>query len=737
MSRAPMHRDGPVAWLTTTDHKKIGILYCVTAFGFFLIGGTLADVMRTELAETGRQLVTPQAYNGLFTIHGIVMIFLFVAPFGIGLANYLIPLQIGAPDMAFPRLNALSYWFFVGGGLLVLLSGFASAGGGAQTGWYMYAPLSGLRYSPGVGPDLLILGLALVAISTLLSGVNVITTTFLMRAPGMTMWRLPIFTWNMVVTSILGLVAFPPALAAFVLLLFDRRLGGFAFDPQGGGDPIIYQHLFWFLGHPEVYILILPFFGVITEIIPVFSRKPLFGYTGFVLATLAIGALSTGVWAHHMFTTGEVDNPFFSAMTLLIAVPTGVKFFNWIGTMWGGRIRFGVPMLFSIGFLLNFLIGGVTGVMLASAPIDYSVSDSYFLVSHFHYTMMGGSVFGIFAAIYFWWPKMTGYLLSERMGRAVFALLFVGFNLTFWPQFVLGLRGMPRRIVDYASDLGWDTPNLVSTMGAGVLTIGVLVFLTDVWRSRRRRTPAGDDPWGGYSLEWATTSPPPEHNFTSMPRIRSERPAFDLHHPTADAGAERRRPRHGEVRTPILRVALRLRARTRDDLLVPHVRGGGRRRPVVFRADAVDRGDVVVASGHRPGHRGLRRSRGLPLGRSRPRRGVVPAGLGLADLPGPRRDRDRGEPGVRLDPVAGGCGAAAVGDRRPGAREPPVAAPVRCARSARCGDSTGAGCRACEGSAGPPSSCAPSPWPWPPGRAAGTPARAPVPCCRRTARGRA
>ena len=671
MSRAPMHRDGPVAWLTTTDHKKIGILYCVTAFGFFLIGGTLADVMRTELAETGRQLVTPQAYNGLFTIHGIVMIFLFVAPFGIGLANYLIPLQIGAPDMAFPRLNALSYWFFVGGGLLVLLSGFASAGGGAQTGWYMYAPLSGLRYSPGVGPDLLILGLALVAISTLLSGVNVITTTFLMRAPGMTMWRLPIFTWNMVVTSILGLVAFPPALAAFVLLLFDRRLGGFAFDPQGGGDPIIYQHLFWFLGHPEVYILILPFFGVITEIIPVFSRKPLFGYTGFVLATLAIGALSTGVWAHHMFTTGEVDNPFFSAMTLLIAVPTGVKFFNWIGTMWGGRIRFGVPMLFSIGFLLNFLIGGVTGVMLASAPIDYSVSDSYFLVSHFHYTMMGGSVFGIFAAIYFWWPKMTGYLLSERMGRAVFALLFVGFNLTFWPQFVLGLRGMPRRIVDYASDLGWDTPNLVSTMGAGVLTIGVLVFLTDVWRSRRRRTPAGDDPWGGYSLEWATTSPPPEHNFSSMPRIRSERPAFDLHHPKEPV-SRRRRPRHGEVRTPILRAAVGLRARAGDDLLVPHLRGGGRGRPVVFRVDAVDRRDVVVASGHRPGHRGLRRSRGLPLGRGGPRRRVVPAGLGLADLPGARRDRDRREPGVRVDPVAGGCGAAAVGDRRPGAREPPV-----------------------------------------------------------------
>jgi cytochrome c oxidase subunit I len=535
---APTPKQGPVAWLTTTDHKKIGILYCVTAFCFFLVGGALADTMRTELAEPGRQLVTAQTYNTLFTIHGIVMIFLFVAPFGVGLANYLVPLQIGAPDMAFPRLNALSYWCFVGGGLLVLLAAFASAGGGAQTGWYLYAPLSGIRYSPGVAPDLLILGLALVAMSTLLSGINVITTTFLMRAPGMTMWRLPILTWNLIVTAFLGLVAFPPALAAFILLLLDRRMGGHAFDPVGGGDPIIYQHLFWFLGHPEVYILILPFFGVITEIIPVFSRKPLFGYTGFVLATLAIGTLSTGVWAHHMFTTGVVDNPFFSAMTLTIAVPTGVKFFNWIGTMWDGKIRFGVPMLFSIGFMLNFLIGGVTGVLLASAPIDFQVSDSYFLVSHFHYTMMGGAVFGIFAAIYFWWPKMTGYLLRERLGRWVFALLFVGFNLTFWPQFVVGLRGMPRRIVDYAEDLGWATPNLVSSIGAGVLTVGVLMFLADVVVSRRVRTPAGDDPWGGYSLEWVTTSPPPEHNFASLPPIRSERPAFDLRHPEV-AAAER------------------------------------------------------------------------------------------------------------------------------------------------------------------------------------------------------
>ncbi|MGZ5128822.1 MAG: cytochrome c oxidase subunit I [Actinomycetota bacterium] len=524
-------RPGPVSWLTTTNHKHIGIMYCVTAFAFFLIGGALADLLRTELAEPGRQLLSNEAYNTTFTIHGTLMIFLFVAPFGAGLGNYLIPLQIGAPDMAFPRLNALSYWAFAGGGLLVLLSGFAAAGGGTATGWTAYPPLSEARLSPSIATDLWILGLALVAMATLLTGINILTTVFLMRAPGMTMWRIPIFTWNMVVTSILGLVAFPPAVAAFGLLLVDRRVGGHAFDPLGGGDPVIYQHLFWFLGHPEVYILILPFFGVVTEIIPVFARKPLFGYLGFVLATLAIGALSVGVWAHHMFTTGVVDTPFFSAMTFTIAVPTGVKFFNWIGTMWGGKIRLATPMLFTIGFLLNFLIGGVTGVLLASAPIDFQVADSYFLVSHFHYTMMGGAVFGIFAAIYFWYPKMTGAMLRESLGRWVFYLLFFGFNLTFWPQFVVGLRGMPRRIVDYATGLGFDTPNLVSTIGAGVMTVAVLLFLADVWISRRRRIPAGDDPWGGSSLGWATTSPPPEHNFVTVPRIRSARPAFDLHHP--------------------------------------------------------------------------------------------------------------------------------------------------------------------------------------------------------------
>ncbi len=532
MTRADATPVGPgiVHRLISTDHKNIGILYCVSAFLFFLVGGSLAELMRTELMESGRQLVSSETYNTLFTIHGTVMIFLFVAPFGAGLANYLIPLQIGAPDMAFPRLNLTSFYFFLGGGILVLLAGVATAGQAAAMGWTAYPPLSEIRLSPGVGPDLWILGIALVAISSLMNGVNILTTAFLMRAPGMTMWRLPVFTWNMIVVAILGLVAFPPAVAGLTLLLIDRRLGGLVYNAPAGGDPTIYQHLFWFLGHPEVYILILPFFGVITEIIPVFSRKPLFGYTGFVLATLTIGTLSTGVWAHHMFTTGVVDNPFFAAMTLLIAVPTGVKFFNWVGSMWGGKIWLAVPMLFSVGFMLNFLIGGVTGVMLASPAIDYQAQDTYFLVAHFHYTMFGGAVFGIFAAIYFWFPKMTGVMLSERLGRAVFFLLFVGFNLTFWPQFVLGQRGMPRRYVDYSSGLGYDTPNLVSTIGSYVMAVAILVFLWSVGSALRRRHPAGNDPWGGYSLEWTTTSPPPEYNFDRLPRIRSERPGFDVVH---------------------------------------------------------------------------------------------------------------------------------------------------------------------------------------------------------------
>jgi cytochrome c oxidase subunit 1 len=526
-------RAGPVGWLTTTDHKRIGVMYLVTTFGFFLVGGVMALAIRSELAQPGVQFFGRQSYAQLFTIHGTTMIFLFLGPFGLGLANYLVPLQVGAPDMAFPRLNALSYWLFLAGGL-VIFSGFGAAGGAANAGWTGYPPLSELRMSPGAGIDLWLLGLLLTSASSILTGVNLITTIMLFRAPGMTMWRLPIFTWDMLVTSLLVLMAFPPLAAGFSLLLIDRRLGGHAFDPFHGGDPILYQHLFWFLGHPEVYIIILPVFGMITEIIPVFSRKPAFGYSGMIFSTVAIAGLSMTVWAHHMFTTGAIDNPFFSGMSMLIAVPTGVKFFNWIGSMWRGRIAFTTPMLFAIGFLLNFLIGGVTGVMLASPPIDFQAQDTYFLVAHFHYTMMGGAAFGVFAAIYFWFPKITGIRLGERLGKVCFWLIFVGFNLTFWPQFVLGERGLPRRVVDYPPGIGYDTPNLVSTIGAFVIALGVLAFLADLALSIRRREPAGDDPWGGFSLEWATASPPPEQNFDRVPPIRSERPAYDHKHPESD-----------------------------------------------------------------------------------------------------------------------------------------------------------------------------------------------------------
>jgi cytochrome c oxidase subunit 1 len=528
----PRERHGIVSWLTTTDHKQIGVLYLVTTFAFFVIAGLMALVMRTELAQPGIQVVDRQTYSELFTIHGTVMLFLFAAPFGLGLGNYLVPLQIGAPDMAFPRLNALSYWMFLAGGL-VIFSGFGANGGAANVGWTGYPPLSELRWSPSTGVDLWIIGLTLAGIATIMTAVNLVTTIVLYRAPGMTMWRMPIFTWEILITCVLILMAFPSLTAGFSLLLIDRLAGGHVYDPTGGGDPVLYQHLFWFLGHPEVYIIILPVFGIISEIIPVFSRKPIFGYMGLVLASLAIAGYSMSVWAHHMFTTGAVSNPFFAATSMLIAVPTGIKFFNWIGTMWGGRIRFGVPMLFALGFLLNFLIGGVTGVMLASPPIDYQAHDTYFLIAHFHYTLMGGAAFGIFAALYFWWPKVTGFLMKESLGRLAFVLLFVGFNATFWPQFLLGERGMPRRVVDYPSSTGWGTLNLVSTIGAFVIALGVATFLLDVVVSLRRRVPAGDDPWGGFSLEWSTTSPPPEHNFDRLPRIRNERPTLELTQPSA------------------------------------------------------------------------------------------------------------------------------------------------------------------------------------------------------------
>ncbi|HEU5032124.1 MAG TPA: cytochrome c oxidase subunit I [Spirillospora sp.] len=526
-----------VSWLTTTDHKVIGYLYLTTSFVFFLLAGLMAMVMRAELASPGLQIVSNEQYNQLFTMHGTVMLLLFATPLFVGFANVVMPLQIGSPDVAFPRLNMLSYWLFLLGGLIVFAS-FVSPGGAASFGWTAYAPLNSALRTPGAGGDMWIMGLALSGFGTILGGVNFITTIIGMRAPGMTMFRLPIFTWNVFLTSLLVLMAFPVLAAALLCLEADRRLGAHVFDAAYGGA-LTWQHLFWFFGHPEVYIIALPFFGIVTEVIPVFSRKPLFGYFGMVGATIMIAGLSMSVWAHHMFTTGQVLLPFFSFMSFLIAVPTGVKFFNWVGTMWRGNLSFETPMLFAVGFLVTFLFGGLTGVILASPPLDFQVQDSYFVVAHFHYVVFGTVVFAMFSGFYFWWPKMTGKMLNEAWGKVHFWTLFIGFHTTFLVQHWLGAEGMPRRYADYAKQ--FTALNRVSSAGAFLLGISTLFFIYNVYRTSRRGTRVQvDDPWGfGNSLEWATSCPPPRHNFTSIPRIRSERPAFDLHYPkVAEAEAK-------------------------------------------------------------------------------------------------------------------------------------------------------------------------------------------------------
>ena len=528
--RAAPHveRGGIVEYLTTTDHKKIGLLYIGSGLLFFVLSGLLALFMRAELAAPGLQFLDEATYNQLFTMHGTGMVFFFAAPIAFGFANYLLPLQVGAPDMAFPRLNALSFWLFLAGGLIAF-SGFLTSTGAAAFGWTGYAPLSDGTYSPGAGPSLWIVGLILSGSSGILGAVNFIATIFTMRAPGMGMFRMPIFTWNMLVTALLIILTFPVLTSALVMLLLDRSLGAGFFDPAQGGSAVLWQHLFWFFGHPEVYILILPFFGIVTEIIPVFSRKPLFGYRAIVFATILIGALSFSVWAHHMYTTGAVNGYFFAVATMAIAIPTGVKFFTWIATMWRGKLRFSTPMLFTIGFLVMFLAGGITGPILASPPLDYHLQDSYYVVAHMHYVLFGGSVFAAFAGFYFWVPKMTGRMLDERLGKVHFWSALLGMNLTFFPMHFLGLEGMPRRIADYPAGTGWGPLNLLITGGALLIALAALVFVLNiVWSVLMGRgRVAGDDPWGGYSLEWATSSPPPHHNFTSLPPIRSERPVFD------------------------------------------------------------------------------------------------------------------------------------------------------------------------------------------------------------------
>jgi cytochrome c oxidase subunit 1 len=520
-----------VSLMRTTDHKQIGIMYLATSFGFFMVGGVLALLMRTELARPGLQFLSQEQYNQLFTMHGTIMLLLYATPILFGFANVVLPLQIGAPDVGFPRLNALSYWLFLFGGLVVL-SGFLTPGGAADFGWFAYTPLSDVTHSPGVGGDLWITGLAVAGLGTILGAVNMVTTVVCLRAPGMTLFRMPIFTWNIFVTSILVLMVFPVLTAALMALLADRKLGAHVYDPANGGA-ILWQHLFWFFGHPEVYIVALPFFGIVSEIFPVFSRKPLFGYKGLIYATLSIAGLSMTVWAHHMFATGAVLLPFFSFMTFLIAVPTGIKFFNWIGTMWKGQLTFETPMLFSIGFLVTFLFGGLTGVLLAAPAIDFHVSDTYFVVAHFHYVLFGTIVFATYAGIYFWFPKMTGRLLDEPLGKLHFWTTFIGFHLTFLVQHWLGNEGMPRRYADYLPSDGFTTLNTVSTIGSYVLGASVLPFVYNVFKSYRYgEVVEVDDPWGyGNSLEWATSCPPPRHNFHELPRIRSERPAFELHYP--------------------------------------------------------------------------------------------------------------------------------------------------------------------------------------------------------------
>jgi cytochrome c oxidase subunit 1 len=533
-----------VDWLTTTDHKKIGHLYLITSFGFFLAAGVMALLMRAELARPGLQILTNDEYNQLFTMHGTIMLLLFATPTFAGFANEIMPLQIGSPDVAFPRLNMLSYWLFLIGGLMVL-GGLVVPEGGASFGWTAYAPLNSAAHSPGIGADLWIMGLALAGFGTILGAVNFLTTIIGMRAPGMTMFRMPIFTWNTLFTSVMILMAFPVLAAALLCLEADRRFGSLVFEPSNGGA-LLWQHLFWFFGHPEVYIIALPFFGIISEIIPVFARKPMFGYITLIAATMTITGLSMVVWAHHMFATGSVLLPFFSLMSFLIAVPTGVKFFNWIGTMLRGSLSFETPMLWAVGFLVSFLFGGLTGVVLASPPLDFHVTDTYFVVAHFHYVVFGTVVFATFGGFYFWWPKFTGKLLDERLGKIQFWTLFVGFHTTFLVQHWLGVSGMPRRYADYLAADGFTTLNTISTIGSFLLGASTLPFVYNVWKTAKYGQKVGvDDPWGfGRSLEWATACPPPRHNFTTLPRIRSESPAFDLHHPevaqieAADAEAE-------------------------------------------------------------------------------------------------------------------------------------------------------------------------------------------------------
>lgn len=526
-----LSQSGLLSWIMTVDHKRIGIMYLLTSFLFFLVGGIEALLIRIQLMRPENKFLSPDAYNQIFTMHGTTMIFLVVMPLAAGFGNYLVPLMIGARDMAFPKLNALSYWTYLFGGLF-MYSSFLF-GGAPNDGWFSYAPLTETLYSPTHGMDYWIMGILLLGFATTIGSINFIVTIIQLRAPGMTLMRLPLFIWTMFVTSFLAVFSLPSLTTAVLLLLLDRQLGAHFYNVSAGGSAILWQHLFWFFGHPEVYILILPAMGIVSEVIPVFSGKPLFGYPAVAFSAIGIGFLGFTVWAHHMFATGMPTTALliFSADSFLIGVPTGVKIFAWLGTMWRGKLRFDVPMLFSIGFVALFLVGGLDGIHLAVVPVDWQLTDTYYVVAHIHYVLFGGALFGIFSGIYYCFPKMTGKRLLESYGKWHFWLMFVGMNLVFMPMHVLGIEGMPRRIYTYGAGNGWELWNFVETIGALIIALGVLVFMANFFVSLSKKATNEADPWDGFTLEWKTASPPPAYNFAEIPSVKGRRPLWDEKHP--------------------------------------------------------------------------------------------------------------------------------------------------------------------------------------------------------------